>query len=195
MNPVRWKNLSLVLLIISVTFFVGTYALPLVRSPQDVTYHGPSVPYLNGSSTISGYYIPTVDKGSQVNVTFTNFIPRALQVSVFATQPGDIAPIPGVLPVFFQTLVNNFTLSFRALGTQPYGVYVVSYNSTTFDMRVRANYSSYFWLSTYSSLGVIVTLGSGILYYYYTFTAKRWKNEQQAIRDATEQKGAASQSE
>ncbi len=195
MNPVRWKHLSLFFLIVSAGFLVSTYTLPLVRSPQDVTYHGPSVPYLNGTSTISGYYIPTVDKGSQVNITFTNFTPRNLQISVFATQPGDIAPVPGVLPVFFQTLVNNFTLSFKAQDTQPYGVYVASYNSTTFDMRVRAEYSSYFWLATYSSLGVIVTLGSGILYYYYTFTAKRWKNEQQAIRDATEREEEAGQSQ
>lgn len=185
MNPVRWKHLSLALLIISVGFLVSTFVLPEVRSPQDTSYRGPSVPYLNGTTALSGYYIPTVEKGSQVNITFTDFVPRMLEISVFPTQPGNIAPVPGVLPVFAKTLVNNFTLTFKALDTQPYGVFVISYNKTTFVMRVRAIYSSYYWLSTYSAVGVIATLASGILLYYYTFTARRWMDEQQAVREAT----------
>ncbi len=185
MNPVRWKYLSLAFLVISIAFLGSTYALPQVRSPQDTTYHGPSVPYLNGTSALSGYYIPTVDKGSQVNITFTDFVPRKVQISVFATEPGNIAPIPGVLPVYVGTLISNSTFSFKALETQPYGVYVISYDGTTFDVRVRATYSPYYWLNTYSSLGVIAVLCTGILFYYYTFTSKRWKNEQRAIREAT----------
>jgi hypothetical protein len=185
LNPVRWKYLAAAFLLASVVFLVGTLTLPQVRSPQQVTYHGPSVSYFNSTTALSGYYIPTVEKGSQVNIKFSNFVPNEVEISVFPTQPGNIAPVQGAVPVFGQTLVTNFTLSFKALATQPYGVFVVSYDNTSYVMRVQAVYSPYYWLANYEVIGVIATLCSMVLLYYYNFTATRWTKEQREIRDAT----------
>ena len=184
MNPVRWKYTSLTFLVISVVFLGGTLVLPSVRSPQQATYNGPAVPYYNASYTISGYYIPSVSKGTEVNISFTNFIPRDLQISVFPTRPGDISPVPGNIPIFDKTLVTNFTLTFNAQETQPYGVYVISYDNTTFVMRVSAVYSPYDWMSSYSVAGVLATFATSILFYYYIYNARRWQRDQRAIREA-----------
>ncbi|MDA4127809.1 MAG: hypothetical protein OK452_11510, partial [Thaumarchaeota archaeon] len=75
MNPVRWKYLATVFLFISLIFLAATLTLPLVKSPQEVRYLGPAVPYFGGNTTVSGYYIPTVDQGSTVKIAVSNFVP------------------------------------------------------------------------------------------------------------------------
>lgn len=182
MNPVRWKYLAVVFLILSLVFLAATLALPLSKTQQEVTYQGPEVSYFGGNSTVSGYYVPTVDQGSTVKIALSNFIPGDVEISVFPTKEGTIAPSGG--PIFLQTLHSNFTVSFKAQATQPYGVYVISYNRTTYLMRVFAVFSPYFWLGSYAFAGVVGSLSSGILLYYYIFMSRRWRLEQQAIKDA-----------
>lgn len=184
MNPVRWRSTALIFLAISVVFLVGTITIPEVRWPQTAVYQGPAVPYFGSNTALSGYYIPTVEKGTQVNVTFSNFVPKKVEISVFPTRPGDIAPVPGTIPVYANTLLSNSTISFRALETQPYGVYVISYDNTTFLMKVRAVYSPFYWLASYSVAGAICAFASAILLYYYTFNSRRWTKEQKALREA-----------
>ncbi len=183
MNPVRWKYLAAIFLFVSLLFLAATLALPLLKSQQEVTYNGPVVSYFGGDTAVSGYYIPTVDQGSSVKIALSNFVPGDVEISVFPTKEGTIAPSGG--PIFLQTLHSNFTVSFKAQATQPYGIYVISYNRTTYLMRVFAVFSPYFWLGSYAFAGVVGALSSGILLYYYTFMSRRWKLEQQAIKEAS----------
>ncbi|HEV2227198.1 MAG TPA: hypothetical protein VGR56_10395 [Nitrososphaerales archaeon] len=184
MNPIRWKYLAAVFLCISLVFLGATLTLPLVKSPQEVTYLGPAVPYFGGNTTVSGYYIPTVDQGSTVKIAVSNFVPGDVEISVFPTKEDAIAPTSG--PEFIQSLSANITISIPVRMTHAYGIYVISYNGTTYVLRVFATFSPYFWLGSYAFAGVIGALSSGILLYYYTFNSRRWKLEQQAIKEATE---------
>ncbi|HEV2137327.1 MAG TPA: hypothetical protein VGR53_00625 [Nitrososphaerales archaeon] len=184
MNSIRWKYLAAVFLCISLVFLGATLTLPLVKSPQEVTYLGPAVPYFGGNTTVSGYYIPTVDQGSTVKIAVSNFIPDDVEISVFPTKEGSIAPTSG--PEFIQSLATNITISIPVRATHAYGIYVISYNGTTYVLRVFAVFSPYFWLGSYAFAGVVGALSSGILLYYYTFNSRRWKLEQQAIQEATD---------
>jgi len=182
LNPVRWKYLAAVFFCLSLAFLAATLVLPLVKSQQEVIYQGPAVSYFGGDTAVSGYYIPTVDQGSMVKIAVSNFAPGDVELSVFPTREGTISPTGG--SIFFQTLPSNITVSFTSKSEQPYGIYVISYNGTTFVMRVSAVFSSYFWLTAYTFFGVSGSLASGILLYYYIFNSRRWRLEQQAIRDA-----------
>jgi hypothetical protein len=182
MNPVRWKYLSAAMFVVSMTFLASVLVLPLYKSPQRAVYQGPATPYTKSGTTISGYYIPTVDEGSRVTVSIDDFLAGAIDVSIFPSQVGAISPSGG--PVFVKTPQINSTEYFISDTTQPYGIYIISRNSTKFTLIVQANYSGYYWLMTYSSVAVALTIGTGVLLYYYNFTAKRWKLEQQAIREA-----------
>ena len=184
MNPVRWQYASAVMFVLSLIFMSCVLVLPLYKSPQQAVYRGPAVAYSGGNTTISGYYIPTVDAGSKVSVSIDDFIPGAVDITVFPSQPGAIAPTGG--PVYIKTPLINTTGSFTSDATRAYGVYVVSRNSTKFVLIVAATYSQFYWLSTYASVGVFLTFATAILLYYYTFTSRRWKLEQQAIRQARE---------
>lgn len=182
MNPVRWKYLSGVLFVLSIIFLGSTIVLPQVKSSQNVVYRGPAVAYGAGNNVVSGYYIPVVDAGSKVTVSMDDFLPGAVDISVFPSLMGGISP-DGV-PVYLKTPLINSSVTFTANATQAYGIYVISRNSTRYTLVVEAIYSSFFWLDTYTSVGVILTLSTGILYYFYQFSSKRWLNEQKAIREA-----------
>ena len=182
MNPVRWKYLAAIFLAVSVVFLTSDIVLPQWKSPQKAVYYGPLSGYAPDGSTISGYYIPTVDNGSTVRISIYNFIPGSLDISVFPSENGGIAP--SGTPVYTKTPSINSSFYFRAGATQPYGMYIISRNFTKFTLIVEATYSPYFWVSNYTSLAIIAVLGSFVLLYYYTFTSKRWILEQKAIREA-----------
>jgi hypothetical protein len=190
LNPVRWKYLSTIFLIASVAFLALTLALPEVKSQELTSYQGPAVSYGPGNSaldntSLSGYYIPPVSPGSTITVSFYDFIPKTIDISIFPTNPGDLSPSGS--PIYFGNLVTNATYRFTA-ASGPYGMYVISRNRTSYTLKIGAYYSRYFWIAQYDFIGVIATVSSAILLYYYTFTSKRWVVEQQAIREATEGK-------
>ena len=85
-------------MILGAVLFAATLTLPQVKSVQEATYHGPLVPYYNGTDSLSGYYVPPVEEGTPLNFTFSNFIPGKVEVSIFSTNPGDISPVEGILP-------------------------------------------------------------------------------------------------
>jgi hypothetical protein len=183
MNPVRWKYLSAAFLVVSVVLLAGIVVLPQWKTPQKAVYSGPLETAAPDGSAISGFYIPTVDNGSRITVSFYNFIPGALDFSIFPSEVGGVAPTsPGI---FVKTPVINSTQYFPAAATEPYGIYVITRNFTRFTLIIQATYSPYYWLTTYSSIAVAMVLGSVVLLYYYTFTSRRWALEQKAIREAT----------
>jgi len=185
LNPVRWKYLSAVLFALSVLFLASVAVLPNVKSAQDAVYRGPAGSYAGGDTAVSGYYIPTVDVGSKVSVSIENFVPGTIDISIFPSQAGAIAPVPGSVPVYVKSPLFNQTATFRANSTQPYGVYVISRNNTRFTLVVMATYSPYYWLTAYNSVGVFLSFATAILFYYYGFTARRWRLEQRELREAT----------
>jgi len=182
MNPVRWRYLAAVFLAISVIFLASGLILPNWKSPQRTVYYGPAAHYAPDGTTISGYYIPAVDNGSMIKISAYNFIPNTLYISVFPSETGGIAPTG--TPVYSKAPTINSTVTIAALATQPYGIYIISHNFTKYTLIVEATYSPYFWVSNYTPIVIAAVLGSAALLYYYTFTSKRWVNEQKAIREA-----------
>jgi len=182
MNPVRWKYTAAVMLILSVTLLGAVLVLPEVKSPQHTVYDGPSSSFNGGGTSISGYYIPTVDAGSRVTVSIYDFIPGAVDISIFPSVVGGVTPAGG--PIYIKTPTINTTEYFTSATTQPYGIYVITRNSSRFILIVDATYSPWYWLVDYDSVAVFLTMGSAVLLYYYNFDAKRWKAEQKAIREA-----------
>jgi len=185
LNPVRWKYLSAMFLVLSLAFLSSTFILPTLKVPQTVTYNGPVVPYYTGDTSLSGYYIPPVAAGSKVVISFYNFIPGSIDIAIFPTQLGDLSPSGPT--IYAGNLLLNASYKFTSTTSQPYGMYVGSHNNTLYILKITATFSPYFWVTTYSSLGVIASFASGVLFYYYNFTARRWRLEQQAIREATGQ--------
>jgi hypothetical protein len=183
MNPSQWRRVSIVLFASSLLLFGLLQALPFYTAPQSVVYKGPAVPYGPGDTVVSGYYVPPVDARTKVSVTIDDFRPGALDISIFPTQVGDIAPA-GV-PVYVKTPIINQTATFSVNASQPYGIYVISRNFTGFTLIIGATYSPFYWLPTYSSVAVIFVFAAGVLFYYYSFTSKRWAREQNTIREAT----------
>jgi hypothetical protein len=182
MNPVRWKYTAAVMLVLSVILLGTVLVLPVIKSPQHAVYYGPSVSFNGGGTSISGYYIPTVDAGSRVTVSMYDFIPGAVDISIFPSLEGGVTPAGG--PIYVKTPTINTTEYFASSATQPYGIYVISRNQSRFTLIIDATYSPWFWLPAYNAVCLFLTFGSAVLLYYYTFTAKRWKNEQKAIREA-----------
>ena len=179
MNPVRWRYLSSLLLCLSVAFLVSTLFLPLAKSQQELTYLGPAVPYVSDTS-LSGYYVPPVAAGSQVEVSLTGFTPESLYISVFPTRESSIAPSD--TPVYYGSPLTNSSIRFFSAASIPYGIYIVSHNRTTYTIRIEGVFSQFYWLGTYLSIGVFLTVGTGALFYYYTFAARKWKWEQEALK-------------
>ncbi|HZW84366.1 MAG TPA: hypothetical protein VFE91_00485, partial [Nitrososphaerales archaeon] len=159
-----------------------TIVLPSWKFQQTTSYSGPIVPYIGGNTSLSGYYIPPVAAHSKVSISFYNFIPGSIDISIFPTQLGNIAPAGE--PVYYGTLLTNATYTFNSADSVPYGLYVISYNHTAYTLKIAATSSPYFWLTTYTSVGVMATFASGVLLYYYSFTSRRWKAEEEAIREA-----------
>ena len=183
MNPVRWRATAAILFALSTVFLASVLVLPLVKTPQHSVYRGPATPYVGGDTSISGYYIPTVDSGTTITVSVDDFRAGALDISIFPSQVGGVSPSGP--PVYFKTPLINTTEFFRADQTQPYGIYVISRNYTAFTIIIEATYSPYYWLTGYDTIGVSAAFAAGILLYYYSFTSKRWRLEQEAIREAT----------
>ena len=186
MNPVRWEYTAAVMLAISLFLLGSVFILPVIKSPQHAVYYGPSNTFNGGGTSISGYYIPDVDAGSRVTVSIYDFIPGAVDISIFPSQEGGVTPAGG--PIYVKTPTINTTEYFTSTTTQPYGIYVISRNESRFILIVDATYSPWYWLPSYNAVTLFLTFGSAVLLYYYTFTAKRWKNEQKAIREARGEK-------
>jgi hypothetical protein len=186
MNPVRWKYTAAVMLALSLILLGSVLILPEVKTPQHVVYYGPSVSFNGGGTSISGYYIPTVDAGSRVTVSMYDFIPGAVDISIFPSYEGGVTPSGG--PIYVKTPTINTTEYFTSSATQPYGIYVITRNNSRFTLIVDATYSPWFWILAYNAVAVFLTFGSAVLLYYYNFTAKRWKNEQKAIKEARGEK-------
>jgi hypothetical protein len=169
--------------VISIAFLVATFALPLVKSPQVASYTGPTNPYAGSSTMLSGFFIPPVNRGDIIQIILTNFSQRSILVTLFPASPGNLAPAG---PILLQEVPSgaNFTATAESTGTQPYGIYVVSYNMTTFVLKIESNWSPYYVLGTYTLPAVFLVLATGAAAYYYYYAEQRWRMEEKALKEA-----------
>jgi hypothetical protein len=181
MTPSKWRALSTGAFCVSVALLISTFVLPLVRSPQAANYVGPSNPYANSSTMLSGFFIPPVNRGDQIKITVSNFSQRSILITLFPASPGNIAPA-GPLLLQEAPTGTNFSTTVESTGTQPYGLYVVSYNMTSFNLRIESIWSPYHIVDTYTVPAVFLVLATAVAVYYYTYAEKRWRIEQNAVQ-------------
>lgn len=159
--------------------------LPFVSLPQTVTYEGPAVSYGSANYTISGYYIPTVSRGALINITLCCFQAGDVYLSLFPSKESEIAPSStSILTMDPTTNVSSFA-SVRTPATQPYGIYVISYNGTAYALTISSTWSPFFVIRGYTEWLFLFMLASGVAAYYYRETATRRKDEKRVWAELT----------
>ncbi len=189
MTPTKWRSLTTAALALSLAFLFLTLVLPEVRSPQTATYSGPTTSYHNSTTVLSGYFLPPINKGDLIQVSVSNFSRHSVVISLFPASPGNFAPVG---PLLLQEIPDgtNFASTLESTGTQSYGLFVVSYNRTTFSLRIQSNWSPFYVLHTYVVPAVFLVIATGAAAYYYIYAEKRWRSEQRAVRAATARKAS-----
>lgn len=182
-TPATWKKASLIVFYVSLAFLLLTFVLPYVKLPQTASFSGPTSPYIGSNTTLSGFFIPPVNRGDPITITISNYSKDSISITVFPTAAGNIAPT-GLLLLEGIPISTNFTAVVESTRTQPYGIYVVSYNHTTFVLKVSGSWSPFYVLTTYVLLGILFVIASAAALYYYTQADKRWTTENRALQGA-----------
>ena len=166
---------------VSVALLISTFVLPLVKSPQAANFVGPTNPYASSNTMLSGFFIPPVNRGDPIKITVSNFSLRSILMTLFPASPGNIAPAG---PLLLQVVPtgSNFSTTVESSGTQPYGLYVVSYNMTSYDLRIQSVWSPFYVVETYTVPAVFLVLATGAAAYYYAYAERRWRIEQSAVQ-------------
>ncbi len=185
MKASRWVRFFELLLIVALVFLVATLIMPAIKTPQELLATGPVRPYGNFNYTISGYYIPPVNEGDVVRVSIANFTPSSVEISVFPTQESTIAPAGP--PIFEGSPVGrNYTNVFLSTQTQPYGIFVTSYNRTAYLLSVESSWSPFYNLREYFAPAIFLVFGAAVALYYYILTARKEALFEKAIQEARE---------
>src|SRR5712691_3564447 len=157
MRPSEWRALTTGALCVSVALLISTFVLPLVKSSQAVNYVGPTNPYAGSDTMLSGFFIPPVNRGDPIKITVSNFSQRSILMTLFPASPGNITPAG---PLLLQQIATgtNFSATVKSTETQPYGLYVVSYNMTGYDLKIESVWSPYYVVDTYTGPAVFLIL-------------------------------------
>ena len=137
------EKASLAALAVSALVVAATLVLPALSSPQTERLLGPQAPYAGASYQISAYYIPTIPAGSPVEVQLSGYRPRSVDLSLFPTAQNDFAPTGSPIITFQSPAQSNVSGSFVSLVSQPYGIFVVSYNNTGYLLVVNFYFYDY----------------------------------------------------
>lgn len=160
--------------------------LPFISLPQTVTYQGPEVPYDGVNYTINGYFIPTVAQGELINVTFCCYLPHDVLLSLFPSRNSEISPsAPAILNLDPTTNATSFA-SVPAPSTQPYGIYVIAYNHTSYGLTISSTWSPFYVVRFYTVWLFLFMSGSGAAAYYYWQTAARRRDERRVRAELAE---------
>ena len=170
--------------IIGIALTAGTLVLPGVRTHQVALVTGPAYPYGSATTTLSGYLIPPVEKGTNVSIVITGYSPHSIYFSLFPARGGDIAASGPPL-----ILTSNFTgqiarLRFVSPDTQAYGIYIVSGNRSQYVLAVEGVWSPYYYLRGYASEGLFLLLVGFLAYYYFRHWEFRRSVEEKAMAEA-----------
>jgi hypothetical protein len=182
------SRISLAVALIGIAFTLACFVLPTIKIHQTAIGTGPTLPYGNQTSTLSGYLIPEVNQGSRITIVVTGYTPGSLTMSIFPSNGGDLGVSGNVL--FFLTSANFTkpieTVSFISPATQPYGIFVNSQNRTQFVIAVDGTWSPYHSLTDYISEGLFTVLGGFLAYSYFRHWEYRKNLEEEATREATQ---------
>ncbi len=177
------SRIALAIGIVGIAFTLATVFLPALKTHETAVAAGPASPYGASDSTLSGYLIPPVDKGSRINIVITGYAPHSLSFSMFPTAGGDLSPSGA--PIL---QLSNFSgpivrVSIISPDTQAYGIYIVSGNRTLFVIAVEGYWSPYYDLRGYTSEGLFVALGGFLAYYYFKHFELRRSIEEKAMAE------------
>jgi hypothetical protein len=179
----RSEKAALAILLLSSAALGATLVLPQVSFPQAVSYEGPAVPYGNSTYSISGYYIPTVNQGAFVRVDLSGYSPSSVILSLFPTAQSTLSPTGPPLLTFSLSPEPDQNATILSPSTQAYGIYVVSYNDTSFRLGVSSVWSPFYDYRIYSAPAVFFLIASGIAFYYFRLTAARRRWEEEAMEE------------
>ena len=183
MKERTWRKVSLIAFAWSLLVFFAIIGLPFFKAPQSESFWGPTVPYKRGNETLSGYYIPTVDAQENITITIQFFTKASLDITVFATGEGSIAP-QGPPLLLERPSGTSFSTEVESTQSQAYGVYIVSYNRTEFLLTVASVWSPFYGLRTYFVPAVALVFASGVASYYFILAARREETFEKALTEA-----------
>ena len=175
------EKVSLVALGVSLLVVSVTIVLPLITLPQTERLEGPEMPYGNSTYAISAYYIPTVPQGSDVRVELSGYAPGSAILTLFPTTQNDVAPAGSPIVRFESPAAKNVSDSFVSPASQPYGIYVVSYNGTGYQLVISSDWSPYYVVRIYVYPAAFVLIACAILAFYFRQTAPRRRWEREAL--------------
>lgn len=181
----RQEKASLAALAVAALVVAVTIVLPLVSFPQTERQQGPEVPYGNSSYSISGYYIPTVPQGTSITVEISGYAPGTVILSLFPTSQNTIAPSGPPVASFQRPTGPNASATFLSPSTQPYGIYVVSYNGTSYAITISAIWSPFYVVRLYTYPAAFALIVFAIIAYYFHETAGRRRSEREAMKYIT----------
>ena len=184
------SRISLAVATIGIGFTLATLTLPLVRTHQTVAYPGPTSPYGNSDTTLSGYLIPSVAQGTAINILITGYTQNSLSFSMFATDEGALSPSGALVPLPLDFSQPQVSASFVSPATQAYGIYIASKNHTQFVIALDGYWSSFTFLKGYSSEGLFVTLVGIFGYFYFINFERRRAVEESAVKGIATAQGA-----
>ena len=176
------EKASLAALLASALVLVVTLVLPLLSSPQVERVEGPLVPYGNSTYSISGYYIPTVASGVYVRVDLSGYKPGSVALSLFPTAENSLSPSGSPLVSIQRPTEQNVSEAFVSPATQPYGIYVVSYDKTPYLLQISSSWSSYYVLRLYTYPAVFAVIVCALVAYYFRETAARRRSEREVLK-------------
>lgn len=179
---------SIIILAGGITLVVAAFALPNVKSSETMVSNGPVIAYGNGTSQISGYSFPQIDKGTQIILNVTGYKPNSITISFFPSAAGSVAPTGS--PLLFQPNLadSEFYVILTSTDTQAYGMYVTSLNRSPFTLQVRSVWSPYTSLMVYVPEGFFLMLLGAIGVAYFRGAKRRQEEYERVLAEVRSRK-------
>ncbi len=181
-------NISMFILIVGALFTIAVFVLPTIKTPQTFTTFGPNTAYGNSTYTISGYFLPPIDSGTQISLTLSDFTPNSISMSLFPSNPNSVAPIGPPLiydsnvagPIFHVVVVSS--------GDQAYGIYISSLNRTRYTMAVSSTWTLFYPLRGYLPVGFFLVLLGAVGAAHFNQSKKREEEYDRVMKEVRSRK-------
>jgi hypothetical protein len=179
-----WMLLSIVVLAAGVSLLIAALVLPHVKLPQTFSAFGPATPYGNSTYMISGYAFPEIDKGQEISIGVSEYLPGTVSISFFPAVPGSVSPSGP--PILFRTDLPSpdYAITFLSPATEPYGLYVSSVNRTSFLVTVKSVWSPFDPIRGYVPEGLLLMLAGIVGWVHFRGESRREKEYERVLRGA-----------
>ncbi len=181
MRAKEWKLVSYAALGVGLLLLAATIVLPNVKTDQKILAEGPVTPYDGANYTISGYFIPPVDRGTNITILLTGYEPGKLELSFFPTQDHAVQPAASPLISIANLTAPASRASVTSPDSQPYGILISSFNRTSFLLQVDSIWSPYYDLAGYVPPAVFVLIASSLSASYFARREKVEELERRAL--------------